>query len=189
MAIKKGGKARKVKCILCYHSFLENGRARKNHALKPEDTCKYHEPQQVGRPTKFSKKILIKTYKYIASCKDKEKRIIKSEGVATTTWDNHLDVNIPTIDGLARYLQIATQTVYDWKKKSLEFSDALGELKQLQSERLIKGGLSGRYNSTIAKVLLSANHGIHETKELTGPKGTSLFGSLIDEIDEEDDNK
>ena len=46
-----------------------------------------------------------------------------------------------------------------------EFFNALVWIKNEQKERLLNSGLSGAYNSTIARLVLSTNHGFHEKSE------------------------
>jgi hypothetical protein len=103
-----------------------------------------------GRPSEYNDKILEKAKKYITSCRDSKD-----------------EVNIPTIEGLSLYLGITRETVYDWKSKYDEFSDIVVAVMSEQGKRLINKGLSGTYNSTIAKLLLS-KHGYKEQIGLSG---------------------
>ena|SRR3990167_3954161 len=103
-----------------------------------------------GRPSEYNEKVLQKAKEYIASCKDSSK-----------------EVNLPTLEGLSLYLKINRDTLYDWKGKYDEFSDILGEIMFEQGKRLIDKGLSGKYNSTIAKLLLS-KHGYKDQVGLSG---------------------
>lgn len=115
-----------------------------------------------GRPTDYKGlDTLLKANKYIDSCKDEEYQRVKSDGDKSTTYDNLVKVKIPTIEGLAAHLEVSRSTVYEWKAKYAEFSDIIERLQQLQAERLINNGLSGTYNPTIAKVLLT-KHGYIE---------------------------
>lgn len=136
-----------------------------------------------GRPQLYNPDIhSAKVREYVASCVDKEERIVVSEGEKTTGYKIKVRVNIPTIEGLALYLGIRTQTIYDWESKFEEFSEVISELRQEQANRLIKSGLSGDYNSIIAKVLLS-KHGYKEIKEEqhTGKDGKELFPAPDDQ--------
>ncbi len=58
-------------------------------------------------------------------------------------------------------------------------------LKRVQKYMLKNGGLEGVYNSTIAKLLLDANHGVRETRvsknEHTGKNGAPLLSSMTDQ--------
>ena len=110
--------------------------------------------KKMGRPTLYSDEKLKKAWTYIASCKDN----IKSK-----------KVRLPKAEGLAIYLKVSRDTLYEWAKIHKEFSDILEGINQEQIERLIKKGLSGFYNSTIAKLVL-AKHGYKEEskQELSG---------------------
>lgn len=108
-----------------------------------------------GRPTKYSKEMLAKTLEYIDSCQD---TVTTIDGRQTVT------VNIPTAEGLARHLKVNKSTVYEWASQHPKFSDALSDLSSEQSKRLINNGLSGSYNSTIAKLLLH-NHGYSDKQQ------------------------
>ena len=109
-----------------------------------------------GRPIEYNEQVLAKAEEYIKSCIDEdvnngtpEKPFIKTK------------VNVPTKGGLAVYLDVSRDTLYDWAKKYKEFSYIMERLGSEQESRLINNGLAGTYNSTIAKVLLT-KHGYRE---------------------------
>src|SRR5690606_36484849 len=105
-----------------------------------------------GRPIEFSDQIITDAYDYITRCEE-------------TFKDNKLKVNLPSIEGLALHLEIARSTVYKWQSEYPEFSDILELLLQKQAQALLNNGLSGSYNSTIAKLILS-KHGYTERQEI-----------------------
>lgn len=80
--------------------------------------------------------------------------------------DDGDEVKLPTISGFARKIGFNETTMYEWAKTDTQFSKSLGEIKAEQKDRLLNKGLSGKYNSTIAKLVLSANHGMVEKKEI-----------------------
>lgn len=125
-----------------------------------------------GRPTSYNETIVPKTIEYIDSCVDDlEKK----------------KVNIPTIEGLAIYLGIHRDTIYEWVSKYPEFSDIFEKVKQEQANRLLNNGLAGTYNSTIAKMILSGKHGyIEKTESDVTSKGESLSPILVKFIDAKD---
>lgn len=107
-----------------------------------------------GRPTDYNEQILTDTWDYIQNTNDE--------------WDNvnkYLKVNIPTIEGLALYLEVNRSTIYQWQKDHKEFSNIIDTLQQKQAQQLINKGLSGNYNPTIAKVLLT-KHGYTDKQEI-----------------------
>jgi hypothetical protein len=118
-----------------------------------------------GRPTDYrGLETLLKANKYIDSCQDEQYQLTKLDGNNSTSYENKLKVKLPTIEGLAVYLEVRRSTIYDWKEKYEEFSDIIERLQSIQAEKLLNNGLSGDYNSTIAKVLLT-KHGYIEKQE------------------------
>lgn len=102
-----------------------------------------------GRPTDYSEEMLTKTREYIDSAEDVEIGV------------KHIKVNLPTIEGLALFLGVNKTTIYEWEQVHEEFSHDTGRLRAKQAKELVNKGLSGDYNPTIAKVLLS-RHGYRE---------------------------
>ncbi len=119
-----------------------------------------------GRPTKYDNTILEKSRQYLKECEDEQIHLLKqaNEEKGYETYENKLKVKLPSIEGLALYLHIHRDTLYEWEKSYEDFSDIIEELKQKQADRLMNSGLSGDYNSTIAKLLL-AKHGYKESTE------------------------
>lgn len=122
---------------------------------------------KVGRPTKLDEQILVDTQEYIRLAEDVEK-----------------DVNLPTIEGLAYHLRVNKTTVYEWRKGEGEihkkFSNLIDDLLHKQARQLVNKGLSGAYNPTIAKVLLT-KHGYREGIEQTGEDGKDLIPPTLSE--------
>lgn len=118
-----------------------------------------------GRPTIYNEGILLKTKEYIDSCKDGyeviERPAVK-EGKHIGNEDHRIaKVRIPTIEGLAVFLDVNKTTVYAWRKEYEEFSNLIDLLLAKQADMLISNGLTGEYNTVIAKVLLT-KHGYRD---------------------------
>lgn len=114
-----------------------------------------------GRPTEYSEEIVEKVKLYLESCVDEVIQEVSGESEKFTKYNNKLKVKLPTIEGLAVYIGIHKDTIYEWEKIHEQFSDVIALLRSKQAEALINNGLSGDYNPTIAKVLLS-KHGYKE---------------------------
>jgi hypothetical protein len=98
----------------------------------------------MARPTKFNQEILDKAKHYL------DVGFMEQEEV------------VPTIVGLAGYINIARSTVYEWAEEHKAFSDTLDDINAKQQRILVSKGLTGDFNATIAKLMLS-NHGVNET--------------------------
>lgn len=122
---------------------------------------------KTGSPTKYSKSILKKVDKYLEQTIDDDYVFTKSDGPKSTSWEEKVRVNLPTHEGFAKYIGVTKRTLYNWKERHEEFELALEKINDEQKQRLINRGLSGAYNSTIAKLVLSANHGMKERVDAT----------------------
>jgi len=125
----------------------------------------------MARPVEYKEEYVSKTIEYINSCEDSINEIGK------------LVVKLPSIEGLALYLDINKTTVYEWEKTYDEFSNVIDTLRGKQAEKLLNNGLSNTYNSTIAKVLLT-KHGYREgIDQTTNDKDlpTPILGNALPE--------
>ena len=84
------------------------------------------------------------------------------------------EISLPSIEGFALYCGFNKDTLYEWEKQYKEFSDDMKVLRASQANILINKGITGEYNSIIAKVLLS-KHGYREGIEQTGKDGEDLI--------------
>ena len=106
-----------------------------------------------GRPTSYNDEMLTDANNYVQQFANDEQK------------GDKIKVNLPTIEGLAMYLGISRSTLYLWQKEHSQFSDIIETLQQKQATVLINNGLSGDYNPTIAKVLLT-KHGYTDKQEI-----------------------
>lgn len=129
-------------------------------------------PNPVGRPTTYSEEMLIKAREYIEQCQDVEvEEDLETQGHGgAPKRKNKAVVRLPTKGGLARYLGVSRDTLYEWSSAHDEFSDIMETLGAEQEDRLINNGLSGDYNPTIAKVLLT-KHGYADKQEIDHTTG------------------
>lgn len=99
-----------------------------------------------GRPTKYSELHLKKAKKYLTD--------YGSDGSV-----------IPSVAGLALYLNVARPTVYDWADQHPEFSYTLEQILTSQELKTLNNGLSGEFNAAITKLVLH-NHGYSDKTEI-----------------------
>lgn len=107
-----------------------------------------------GRPREYKEEYIGLVDDYIKECEDfynDEKK--------------EYEVKLPTVEGFALFVGHHKDTIYEWCKEYKDFSDAIDKIKNNQLNKLINKGLSGKYNPTIAKLLLSGNHNIREKSE------------------------
>ena len=109
-----------------------------------------------GRPSKYTPELLEKAREYLES------------GYVEN------DELFPSHVGLCLYLGIGKSTAYDWAKEveKSEFSDIFEQIMMKQELKIVKNAMTGDYNSTIAKVMLT-KHGYSDKQqtELTGANG------------------
>lgn len=88
-------------------------------------------------------------------------------------------VQIPTISGYARHIDVGTAVIGKWREKHLEFDIAIRKLLDIQQDKLVNEGLASNYNHNIAKLMLSSNHGMTERSDVTS-NGKELPTPIID---------
>jgi len=109
----------------------------------------------MARPTEYKKEYIDKVDEYLEAHQD-------------SALDSHkIKVRLPTIEGFAGFIDVSKKSLYNWGDENPAFLHALEKILREQHSRLINSGLSGDYNSTIAKLILSSNHGMREKADLT----------------------
>lgn len=142
-----------------------------------------------GRPLTYSEEILTRAREYLDMCEDEEEQQLSGLSVkGTELYKSKVKVNLPSKGGLAYYICVSRDTLYEWAKSYPEFSDIMEELSAKQEKHLINKGLSGDYNPTIAKVLLT-KHGYIDKSDVTSDgkaiKGNGIvFSNFKDETNE-----
>lgn len=121
----------------------------------------------MARPTAYTEEMPQKVLDWLETCKDDGKK-----------------TDLPTTASLARHIGVSKSTIYLWAENHEEFSDSLSAVVSEQEKRLVNKGLSGEYNSTIAKLMLSSNHGYKERSDKTsGDKPLNDLNELLDTIE------
>ena len=87
---------------------------------------------------------------------------------------------IPTIEGLAVFLNVSRKTLYNWKAENEEFLHILDDLMARQAKELFSNGLTGDFNSTITKLILT-KHGYSDRVEqdVTSSDGALAPTSIV----------
>ncbi len=116
---------------------------------------------RTGRPTLYNDQIIVDADEYIND--------FKSQGDA-----------IPSVAGLSRWLKVSRDSLYEWSSRYPTFSDTLEKLLAEQERLALNMGITGEWNGTICKLVLS-NHGMIEKKQIDN---VSTDGSMSpDSID------
>ena len=147
--------------------------------------------RKVGRPTKYSKAILKKAERYIMNCKDNIEKFLESTNKKTgrKRFKYRLKVSLPKAEGLALYLEVSRDTLYEWARKYKEFSYILERINQIQADRVIDKALVGDYNPLIAKLLLG-KHGYKDRQDITsGDKPIPILGGNVHPNNSDKKNK
>lgn len=99
----------------------------------------------VGRPTKLTDELMDKAKVYVQK-------------------DYLIDELIPTMQGLSLYLGVSNKVLYNWRNENDEFLHIVDDLMDLQAKNLFRGGLTGDFNASITKLLLT-KHGFSDRVE------------------------
>lgn len=133
-----------------------------------------------GRP-KYREVFVSQAEQYLKQSQDKYEYWTKKEGPGGTTRERQIKVSLPTEEGLARYLGVTYENIRQWRKKYDDFGAVIDALLAEQKQRLIEMSLGNEYNATIAKLMLSHNHGMHEKTEIEN----RLYDMTKEEMEEE----
>jgi len=116
-----------------------------------------------GRPTTYNDEVLASAFYYVEH------------------FDEFEDEVVPTVVGMCRYINRAKSTVYKWigEEDKSDFSDIVKALEESQHIHLVNGGLGGRYNPMITKLMMG-KHGYTdkaetEVKVTATPKNFNAF--------------
>lgn len=141
-----------------------------------------------GRPTKYTPALIKKVDEYLLTCEQEIEDYTKTDGAQSTSYQRIVHANIPKLTAFAKYIDVDTDTLVEWRKKYDDFSVALGKIDREQHDRLVEGGLNGDYSPVITKLMLSNNHGYSEKTEtktestvsVTVEKKDAITGALND---------
>ncbi|MCL4120387.1 UNVERIFIED_CONTAM: hypothetical protein GTU68_040713 [Idotea baltica] len=93
--------------------------------------------------------------------------IVRDAWAYVADYNEIHDQRFPTVVGLCQVIDRSKSTIYEWAKdKEREFSDILEAIAEIQELKLVGGGISGDFNSTITKLMLT-KHGYSDKQENT----------------------
>lgn len=69
------------------------------------------------------------------------------------------------ICSLAVYCESTEKTLYNWAEIHPQFLQTIDKLRQYSKNMLVNNGLNKKYSDRMTRLLLSANHGVHEKTE------------------------
>lgn len=122
---------------------------------------------RTGRPTIYSVELIDKVYEYLDTCVDEEDEFHRTRGEKSDSYDRIVKVELPTFEGFSIFINVNRDTLKEWVKIYPDFSAAMDDITRAQKKALINNGLSGNYNPSMAKFILSANHGLREGSDVT----------------------
>lgn len=86
---------------------------------------------------------------------------------------------VPTIEGLAVELKRGVKTMYNWGESHPEFKDVMEQILATQGRELQNKGLKKEIDSSITKLLLSANHAKSERSQQDITSGGEKVSGFI----------
>lgn len=152
------------------------GRKRKTPPTSPLEGNKRNFGSEGTKPSGYTDDVPNKVREYIKLCKDTYQTRVEfyDEETGHSKLQNELEVKLPTKQGLAKHLGITLPTLKSWAEKHDEMLLAVEELEAEQHDRLVNNGLGGKYNPSIAKLILSSNHGYAENKSVKHSGGIRI---------------
>lgn len=120
-----------------------------------------------GRPIEYKPEYATQVDAYLATC-----------GPQYDADTKQTSFNLPKIEGYALFLGVNKSSLYEWEEKYDDFSDALQKIRAEQHNTLVDRGITGEFNSTITKLMLSHNHGYTEKTDLTSA-GEKIAGATL----------
>ena len=107
-----------------------------------------------GRPSEYKPEYVDLVIAYLATQQD-----------IPNDYSGTKKVNLPTRESFAKYIDVSLKSLLNWEAEHPEFLRALEKIDHEQKQRVLEKSLVGDYNSTIAKLILSSNHGMRERTE------------------------
>jgi hypothetical protein len=130
-----------------------------------------------GRPTKYNPDVIYpKIEEYLSMCSREQTKL-------------------PSVEGLALFLDVNKTTLFAWDKIYPEFSNYLKKLADTQKQQLMNDGMYGgkEVNAGMAIFLLKAIHGLKDGSgtnvNVSGDKVIAILGGVTKDVHTDDSNK
>lgn len=118
------------------------------------------EEAQVGRPTKYRKEYcqaIVDFFTVEEFEEHTEQKATASGKVVEVT--KRTPAGFPSIQGFAASIGVCNDTIYEWRKHHVEFSEAIKKGQALQEKLLVKHAMSGGYAQAFAIFFAKNNMG------------------------------
>ena len=136
-----------------------------------------HKLAVMGAPTKYLPAVIFpKIEEYITSCGREQ-------------------TSLPTVEGLADYLGVISETIREWAKKYPDFSATIKKVTDKQKNQLMNDGMYGgkEVNAAMAIFLLKCNHGMNDGASqfinISGDKVIAILGGRANVPGDDSSNK
>jgi hypothetical protein len=141
-----------------------------------------NEKRPVGRPTKYKPEYCQQLIDYMAEEGEEVKKPFAYEGNVT----DHVLGYLPRFfEGFAKKIGVTTSTIAEWRDNHEEFSEAYKKAKDIQLEKMVKGTMSGVYNSAGAIFALKNMCGWRDKHEVEGNVTFEPITFVIEKADED----
>jgi hypothetical protein len=133
------------------------GKPRKRPARKDEGRPSLYDPKYCSMLVAFMKRGGAKVYRPMSL----------SHGLqAGSEIVDHPIGKLPALlEDFATKIGVTMETLFEWGRKHPEFSESYDEARHIQKAQMLRGGLSGAYNSPILNLAMKNMHGWKDKAE------------------------
>ena len=137
-----------------------------------------------GQPTNYDDKFVEEVDLYLESCNDTEDSFVTFSGEKGDGYQRTIEVNLPTLEGFAEWIRgkyenvkCTTSSIWNWENSHPEFLEATTRIRNVQAMKLMNGTLSGKYEKSMAQLILrsqSRHYQPIEKSEVSGKDGGAI---------------
>ena len=106
-----------------------------------------------GRPTKYKKEYCEQIVAYFSAPPQivAYERTYFADGTLKNERPIVMPAQFPSLYGFAAKIEVNIDSIYEWRDKHSEFSEAIARAQELQHNIWLVNGMSGQYNSQFAQ--------------------------------------